>query len=253
MLIVLRNLPVVRDKKRKFYIGLRNSIDLKRKAKKSVPDSVVQPTIPLTESTPAWRTYFPPAITILFFILSLVGILNHEMWRDEYQAWMVAADADSLSQLFRNLKYEGHPPLWHLFLFIISTIAGDPFWMQLFHICISTAFIYLINRYAPFSILQKVLLTFSYYLFFEYNLISRSYGLTFLLLVIFCILYQNRQKHVLWMAAILFLACNISIFGVMLAGGLGGIIILEYLLRDRKKKKATSYSFRDISFFTGIL
>lgn len=226
---------------------------LKRKAKKTVPDPLVQPATPMPEPPSAWRAYFVPAITGLFFVLSFVGILRHEMWRDEYQAWMVAADADSLSQLFKNLKYEGHPPLWHLVLFAISAFTDDPFWMQLLHIGLSTAFVYLINRHAPFTILQKVLLTFSYYLFFEYNLISRSYGLTFLLLVIFCILYQNRQKYLLWMAVVLFLASNISIFGVMLAGGLGGIIILEFLFRDRKKKKAISYSVRDITLFAGIL
>lgn len=182
-----------------------------------------------------WK-FFPFVITAVFFILSLIGIIRHEMWRDEYQAWMVAADADSITGLFRNLKYEGHPFLWHSFLFIITAFTADPFWMQLFHILISTSFIFLINRCAPFTLLQKALLTFGYYTFFEYNLISRGYGLGFLMVVIFCILYQQRKKHILWIGIVLFLMSNISIFGVILATCFFGIIAVEQLSLSNKQK-----------------
>ncbi|HUR29812.1 MAG TPA: hypothetical protein VMZ69_00200, partial [Saprospiraceae bacterium] len=181
-------------------------------------------------------TYFPYVITALFFILSLIGILLHEMWRDEYQAWMVAADAHSIPELFQNLKYEGHPVLWHAFLYIISSLTDNPFGMQLFHILISTAFIFLINRYAPFTVVQKILLTFGYYTFYEYNLISRAYGLEFLLMVIFCVLYQQRHRYILWMGVVLFLLSEISIFGVMLSCCLAGIIFLEKIFANKKAK-----------------
>src|ERR1017187_1871514 len=114
--------------------------------------------------TPSELTkYFPIVITFLFFILSFIGIMNHEMWRDEFQAWLVARDAHSIPQLLHNLKYEGNPMLWHFFLFIITTFTHNPFWMQVFHILISSSFVYLINRYSPFPLFQKFLLTFGYY------------------------------------------------------------------------------------------
>ena len=196
--------------------------------------------------------YFPYAITLLFFILSFIGILNHEMWRDEYQAWMVAADAHSIPELFKNLKYEGNPVLWHAFLFIITSVTDDPFWMQVFHILISTTSIYLINRYSPLPIIQKVLLTFGYYTFFEYNLISRSYGLGLLLVVIFCVLYRNREKYILWIAAVLFLLSNVTIFGVMLAVCFGGIIIWERLFQV-KKDKGPVIPWTQLVIFTAIV
>jgi len=106
-------------------------------------------------------------VTIVFFGLSLIGILRHEMWRDEYQAWMVASDADSMAGLFRNLKYEGHPSLWYILLYIISSVADHPFGMQLLHILLSAGAVFLINRHAPFPLWQRILLTFGYFVFYE--------------------------------------------------------------------------------------
>jgi hypothetical protein len=211
----------------------------KKKVKKTRP--VAAPSIPAADIVPdltpekrSWERVFPYAITLLFFILSLTGILHHEMWRDEYQAWMVATDADSFSELYRNMKYEGNPMLWHVFLFLFSSVTRDPFSMQLFHILISTAFVFLINRYSPFTLVQKILVTFGYFTFFEYNLISRSYGLGFLLIVLFCALYRDRKKYIWWMAGILFLLGNCTIFGVIIATGLTGLILLERFLAKPK-------------------
>jgi hypothetical protein len=179
---------------------------------------------------------WPYVISGVFFCLSLIGILNHELWRDEFQAWMVAADAHSISQLFHNLKYEGNPVLWHAFLFIITALTDDPFFMQLFHILVSTALVFVINRHAPMSLLQKVLLTFSYFIFYEYNIISRSYGLGLLLVLSFCALYPTRSKQLWWMAAILFLLANCTVFGVILAGALAAYLALDTWFVSGKRK-----------------
>ena len=209
------------------------------------------PPVTVVPESPRWHIYAAYGITALFFILSLIGILHHEMWRDEFQAWMVAADAHSIPELFKNLKYEGNPVLWHAFLFIITTFTDNPFWMQVFHILISTSFIFLINRHAPFSIIQKVLLTFGYYAFFEYNLISRSYGLGFLLVIVFCVLYQHRHKYLVWMGAVLFLLANCTIFGVILAVSFSGLLTLEFLLQS-KKVKGAKIKIGQLLLFLGI-
>lgn len=225
----------------------------KKKTKPVVTKPVViKPDVVQVVPSTSWSKYIPYAITLFYFILSFIGTLNHEMWRDEYQAWMVAADAHSIPELFKNLKYEGNPVLWHAFLFIITTFTEDPFWMQVFHILISTASIYLIHRYSPLPIIQKVLLTFGYYTFFEYNLISRSYGLGLLLVVIFCVLYEKRQKYILWIAVVLFLLSNVTIFGVMLAVCFAGIIIWERIFTD-KKSKVPPVSWDRLGLFTGIV
>jgi hypothetical protein len=207
---------------------------------------------PVSQPPHGWEKYFPYLISLVFFILSLFGILHHEMWRDEYQAWMVAADAHSIPELFKNLKYEGNPVLWHAFLYILSALTDNPFSMQLFHILISTSFIFLFNRYAPHSLVEKILFTFGYFTFFEYNLISRSYGLGLLLIVIFCILYRNRYKNILLMAGVLFLLANDTIFGVILTVCFSFIIVLERLFVRNKKSKEPKIPFSKLALFVGI-
>jgi hypothetical protein len=179
---------------------------------------------------------FPCALTGLFLVLSYIGILHHEPWRDEYQAWLIARDAHSFSDLLGNLKYEGHPAVWYLFLWILSKFTHNPFVMQVLHIVISAAFVYLLNQYAPFSLVNKFLLTFGYYCFFEFNLISRSYGLGFLLVIIFLILYENRNKNYLWLSAVLFLLANSNVYGLMLSLCFSGILLLDYLRNTRTEE-----------------
>jgi hypothetical protein len=42
---------------------------------------------------------FALMVTAGFFVIALIGMLSHEMWRDEHQAWLVARDANSLPQV----------------------------------------------------------------------------------------------------------------------------------------------------------
>lgn len=229
---------------------LKHSI-LAKQIKQKAKAPVTPVATPPSQTAVMLKTYFPYIITGLFFILSLIGILNHEMWRDEYQAWMVAREAHSIPQLFQNLKYEGNPVLWHAFLYMITSLTDNPFYMQLFHILISASFIYLINRYAPFPIYQRVLLSFGYYAFFEYNIIARCYGLGVLLIVIFCMLYKDRQKYILLIGLILFLLANNTIFGVILAVSFAGIILFESIFRD-KKSKVPQIPMSKLAIFSAI-
>ena len=100
---------------------------------------------------------FALMVTAAYFVVALIGMLTHEMWRDEHQAWLVARDANSLAQLLDNMNYEGNPALWHFFLFLITRITHDAMGMQIFHLIIATSFIFIFNRYSPFSNLQKIL------------------------------------------------------------------------------------------------
>lgn len=221
---------------------------MEKKLKKKAVKPIITPRLEQTPQNPSWHAYLPYVITSVFFILSLLGILNHELWRDEYQAWMVAADAHSIPELLENLRYEGHPFLWHLMLFVVTAITDDTFGMQLLHILISTTVVFLINKYSPFPVLYRILLSFGYFTFFEYNLISRSYGLGFLLVVIFCILYRQRHTYLLYMGGILFLLSNISIFGVILSVCLSGILLLEWIFPDAISK-TPRYTLKQIGIF----
>jgi len=182
---------------------------------------------------------FSLMVTAGFFVLALIGMLTHEMWRDEHQAWLVARDANSLSGLLDNMNYEGNPALWHFFLFLITRVTHDPVFMQAFHLLIATSFIFIFNRYAPLSNLHKILFTFGYFPLYEYAVISRSYALGILLVFAVCALYKNRTTKYILIGVLLALLANVTIYAIILAGGLAGILVLDYFIYQKKTSKAT--------------
>lgn len=214
-------------KKKKFY-----------QQPKSVSPSPVQPLprkeIKLT-TTPV---RFALMVTAGFFAIALLGMLSHEMWRDEHQAWLVARDANSLSQLLDNMNYEGNPALWHFFLYWITRVTHDPIYMQAFHLLIATSFIFIFNRYAPLSNLHKILFSFGYFPLYEYAVISRSYALGILLVFGVCALYKNRTTKYILIGVLLALLANVTIYAVIIACCMAGILVLDYFLYQQKNGKA---------------
>ena len=59
-------------------------------------------------------------LALLFFLLSLFGVINHEIWLDESHHWLLARDSTSLSDLIKNTRYEGHPIPWNILLYFLS-------------------------------------------------------------------------------------------------------------------------------------
>ncbi|MEW6733270.1 MAG: hypothetical protein AB1489_18220, partial [Acidobacteriota bacterium] len=91
---------------------------------------------------------FAAAVTITFLLLGLIGLNHHEMWGDELQAWLIARDSQSIPDLFHNLRYEGHPALWHIGLYLLSRFTHDPIAMQVFHLLLATTAIYIFTRFS---------------------------------------------------------------------------------------------------------
>jgi hypothetical protein len=203
------------------------------------------------------ETNFTILLVSIFFILSLVGIVNHEMWRDELQAWLIAKDSSSLIDVFNNLKYEGHPGLWHTFLYIITRFTHNPIAMQFFHLLIATLVIYTFVKHSPFNRLQKALFTFGYFPFFEYNLISRNYNLGVLFLFLFCCFFPKRYQSYLWLAIPLALMVNTNVYIMIIALSLAMTLFLEYIF-NQNLRSYYSRNQRDIIlsltiFFGGLI
>ncbi|MCS7063270.1 MAG: hypothetical protein NZM04_04375 [Methylacidiphilales bacterium] len=127
-----------------------------------------------------------PLLTYFFLWLLFLYLGHfHEPWRDEAQAYMLAADSASLSEMLHNLRYEGHPPLWHLLLRLISKsgLSGpDALWITQATIAAGTATLWLIL--CPLNFPLRLLSLFSYFFLYEYGIIARTYSLACLLWMI---------------------------------------------------------------------
>jgi hypothetical protein len=170
----------------------------------------------------------------LFAILTAIAVvraLTHVMWRDELEVFMLAQGHASLFDLFRALDYTGHPGLWPTLVWLIAKAASDPFWMQVAHTVLAVAVSAIVYRWAPFSKPEKILLLASYFLFFEYFVISRSYVLLVLIGFAFVAIRQHRPDWTLAPWLLLGLLANVHLLGAIWSIALGAILAIEQVRR----------------------
>ncbi|MEB3189755.1 MAG: hypothetical protein VKL42_05360 [Snowella sp.] len=192
--------------------------------------------------------HFQILLITLFFGLGLIGILNHAMWRDELNGWLIAQYSPNLGTFWQNIRYEGHPILWYAFLYLLNQITANPVAMQLFHLGLATASTSLFVCYAPFTRLQKLLFVLGYLPLYEYLVISRNYAIAVLILWAICVYFPTRQKNYLILAILLALLANTNAYALLISLSLSFSLMLEFLLRHPLKLELKASSFnRSIS------
>ena len=176
-------------------------------------------------------TRFAVIVTAAFALVAGAVLTRHEMWRDELQAWMLARDATGLFSLWHNLRYEGHPGLWHLLLFSVSRFTRSPASMQVLHLALATAAVFVFLRCARVPRLHKVLYTFGFFPLYQYAVVSRCYALGILLVMVYCALASAGRHTGRLGAAVLALLANASAYGWLLAFSLGAVLLVPEAFR----------------------
>lgn len=187
-------------------------------------------------------------ISIIFLVFGTVLSLHHEMWRDEVNVWLIARDFSSPIEILQHLRYDGHPGLWHLSVFAIRHIFPSLIAMQILHLIIASASIYLFARYSPFTRLQKALLAFGYFFFYEYAVLCRNYALGIFLLFLVCVLFPKRFNKLPLLGFILFLAAHTSFHALIVVISIGLALFVEYISSKEKRLETNKFQL-GIGFF----
>ena len=169
------------------------------------------------------------------FVLGFLAVLNHAMWRDEVNGWLIARDSLNFEDFWRNIRYEGHPILWYGCLWLLNQLTSDPLAMQLFHLALALTAIAIFLIYAPFTRLQKLLFVLGYLPFYEYLTISRNYALGMLGLFAFCAVFPLRKNTYLPLAACLVLMASSNAYALMISFCLAIALVGEWLFKKRLK------------------
>jgi len=160
-------------------------------------------------------------MSAFLIMLSVWGNMIHEPWFDEAQAWAIAKSASWSDILFFLPHYEGHPPLWHIILKLVS-YTGIPFVMamKLIQLVFYSAAVLVFEFKSPFKPILKIVLPLGFFFLYQYSVISRPYTL-FMLAVFICALYykKRREKPFAYMLALIFM-CLCHSYGIAFAGGL---------------------------------
>jgi hypothetical protein len=170
----------------------------------------------------------------VFAMILIVQISNHEMWRDEIHSWGLVLASPSLSELYANLRFTGHPGLWYLPLWAASWFTQSVYTIQVVHAAIAVLLIATIAIASPFSRLEKLLLLLSYFVLYEYTVVSRNYGLGFLIALTYAHMRSTRPDRLYVNAVLLGLLANTNLSAFLLSGILALEYLIELLLRSRR-------------------
>lgn len=180
-------------------------------------------------------------IVLIYFGLSLFGVLHHEVWLDEAHHWLLARDSSTIKELIFNARYDGHPLLWNILLFIITRFTHEVFFMQLLNIIFSSIAIIIFLKKAPFNYLFKFLFVFGYFIFYEYNIISRNYSISFLFLMISVSLICERQKIYPLIFISLLVLANTHLFSLFCSVSLFIAIVILFFKEQHSEKEKIKF------------
>ncbi len=180
-----------------------------------------------------WRRIEPflPYVLVLLYAIGLGLVLaRHEMWRDETQAWLLVRDSVSPAALLHNMRYEGHPGLWHLLLWGVAHLTWNPVAMQVIHGLIAASAVFLVLRFAPFRWPTRILLCLGYFFSYEWAAISRNYSISVLLFFAFAILHRKRWRWFPAQAGVAFALCHTNIHSLILVLVLLPMLVMEFVV-----------------------
>ena len=140
------------------------------------------------------KNKFNITVFFIFFIIGIVGVFHHEIWRDEGQVWLVVRDLN-LAGIFDHVRVEGHPLLWYLLVLPFAKLKLSVISMQILSFCFMTAATGIFLWFAPFSKLSKICVLFSAGVVYSLTIISRSYSLIPLFVFLLAIFYEKQKKH----------------------------------------------------------
>ncbi len=159
--------------------------------------------------------------------LLLVLVINHEYWFDEGQAWNIARDND-IAGIFSMMKYEGHPPLWHLILKIFTSLGCSYRALGLVSWGIMTVTAGMILFCLPLKPYLQAALLLSAGMLYTNSVISRVYCVIYLLLAVVALLYPKRKKHPLLFGLAVALLANTHICMCGLVGIIGIFMLVDF-------------------------
>lgn len=172
----------------------------------------------------------------LYCVGHMLMLLVHEPWFDEALAWLIARDSSLYEILFVTPHYEGHPALWHLILVPFAKL-GAPYELSLSLVSLlfSGLAMGLFIYKAPFKRIIRITIPFTYYLFYQYGVISRPYCMMMLAFTLMAMAFKSRNEKTGRFVLTLWFLCISSAYGIVIAGGICIAWLIEMFISASKQ------------------
>lgn len=248
--VAKKNKNVIKNKTKKdTYINLLNNNkiintinNIVNKIKENQKINIINNKINKIKQNKTINFIIKTLIIIAFIILSIIIADKHEHWSDEAQSFLLARDTNFV-EIFKYMKYEGTPPLWVFIIKIFLSLGGTYKTFYIIPIILSTIGLILFEYKIKTPWYIKIIFPFTYFIFYQYTIVVRSYCLVFPLLMLIAISYKKRfDKPGLFLLS-LFLFMNISLHTLLISGSIFLIYILDSIKNEKiytKKNKVTN-------------
>ena len=170
-------------------------------------------------------------------VIGFLTLLQHPLWRDEMNVWLLARDSPTFAALIENIHYDrAHPGLWHLYVAALQALFHYPVAMQVGHWLLGLLSLILFWRFSAFPQWQKWLFTFGMLPFYEYSLVARNYALGMLFLFGICALWPTRQRAYWPLAGLVALLANTNVYALWMAIAIAATLALEIGFAPQRRR-----------------
>ena len=174
-------------------------------------------------------------IILIFVILAILVAQTHEPWSDEAQSFLIARD-NSLKEIIYYSKFEGTLPLWFIIIKIFILLGGKYETFYILPILFSAIGLYIFEFKVKAPKIIKILLPFTYFIFYQYTIVVRSYCLIFPCLMAICSIYKKREEKQMLYFILMFILMSICSYSFIIAGSFYLIDILCFVKKLKAKQ-----------------
>lgn len=171
-------------------------------------------------------------ILILWFALALTGLLYHEIWRDEAQVWCLVRDLGFID-LLKATRIEGHPILWYLLILPFAKLGFPVETMSYISFALTLCAVAFMLWKSPFSLLEKILVSFSAGMVYFIPVIARNYALIPLAVFLLAYFYPMRSIKPYKYAFLLILLSQTHV----LMFAFSGLLFIFFACENLKERK----------------
>lgn len=177
--------------------------------------------------------------TLIYLVICLVIDFHRVPFWDEARGWLIAQNCN-LFEYLDLMKLECHMFIWYLIIFPFAKLnLFYPYSMQIINTLISSFAIYIFWKKAPFSYLEKFIITFSVPFLFLWGVVARCYSIGILFIFLALIYHKIRFKKPFMYLLFLCLAMNTSVMAFIGSFYLSVIFLIE----NFRKKNFTKLLF----------
>jgi hypothetical protein len=195
------------------------------------------------------KRLFDILFLLAFAVLGIILALRHEPWADEAQSWLLARDSSLWELLVERVRYEGSPALWQILLWFLIKLGLPYGYFNCIPVIAASIGVFLLLWRSKFPWYIKYLLPCTFFIFYQFGIVARSYSLMFPIFAGLAIIFPDREHKPYMYATLLTLLASTNVFGLIITLCLSFWYLLDIILKYKSKK----YILPSILFTVSII